>query len=91
MNTFVENVACLGVEKCLLHDLSNLISPAKAITLGDDQIRNIAAESAEVMAGRTRAETQKAALDEVIAICRSYIVRESSMCITFKIFYMEFK
>ena len=77
LNTLIENVASLGIERCLLRDLSDLIPATEAMTLSDDTIESIAGESHEVVAQRTTAESQMAALDEVIRVCRPMMVDRS--------------
>ena len=69
----------LGIEKCLLNGLPNLIPPTEAVTLNNSKVGEIAAEPPEVVEERTKAVSQKEALDDVIRICRSYVIREPGM------------
>lgn len=76
-NTLIENVATLGIEQCLLKDLSSFISPREAMSLEDNKIEEIAAEPAGVVEKRARAGAQEATLVEVIRVCRSYVGRDA--------------
>jgi hypothetical protein len=73
----IENIAALGIERCLLRNLSDIAPASEAITLSDARIESIAGESPEVVAQRTTAESQMAVLDEVIRICRPMIADRS--------------
>ena len=72
LDTFVENVAALGVEKCLLHDLPDLISPTRVPSMADKKVSELGAEPAESREERAKAMAQAKALEEVIRTCRMY-------------------
>ena len=56
MKIIVDNVGALGVEFCLLDNLTNAFTPEVVALLDDDVIKKIAAESEESMQERVRAE-----------------------------------
>lgn len=47
MKTLIDNFCVLAVEKCLLSDLANILSPDVVMKLSDDAVKTIAAESDE--------------------------------------------
>lgn len=52
--TFVENVAILAIENCLLSPLEDLFSSQTVVGMDDDQIQKVAAEPSETQKERTR-------------------------------------
>ena len=79
LDTFIENVATLGIEQCLLNHLANLIPPNKVHSMDDEMIAELAAEPPEIEQERSKAEAQAAALEDVIRICEGYARREPGM------------
>ena len=75
MATFIENIASLGIERCLLHDLANIIPPSDATDIDDAKVAEIASEPPAVYEERAKAEAQARALEEVIRVCRPYTIR----------------
>ena len=60
MSVFVNNVAVLAVENCLVKDLSEIFSPIMVADMSTDRVFAIAAESVEV---RERRASLKAKLE----------------------------
>ncbi|KAL4982611.1 P-loop containing nucleoside triphosphate hydrolase protein [Aspergillus falconensis] len=52
--TFVDNVAILGIENCLLYPLQSIFTSQVVNNMGDSQIQNLAAESSYVTEERQR-------------------------------------
>lgn len=79
MDTFIENVASLGIERCLLSDLSNIIPTSDATDMSDAKVAEIASEPPAVYEERAKAEAQAKALEEVIRVCRPYTIRNTGV------------
>ena len=45
---FINNIAVLAIENCLIKGLSGIFSPSLIASLSDEQLRAIAAESNEI-------------------------------------------
>ena len=73
LDTFVDNATSLGVEMCLLRNLSRLVEPSEVHSMDDELITELAAERPEVAAEREQAERQVAVLDKVISTCTGYL------------------
>ena len=73
LDTFIDNVATLAIERALLRDLPDLIlSSCDPSSLTDEQLEAVAGESEEVKEQRTKAVHRVAALEAVIQTCRQY-------------------
>jgi len=73
LDTFVDNVATLAIERVLLRDLPSLIlSSCDPSSLSDEELEAVAGESEEVKEQRTKAIHRVAALEAVIQTCRQY-------------------
>ena len=55
MKVFVDNFSALAVESCVLGDLANVLSPDTVMTLDEDTVGRIAAETEESLAARRQA------------------------------------
>lgn len=73
LDTFVDNVATLAIERVLLRDLPDLVlSSCDPSSLSDEELEAVAGESEEVKEQRTKAVHRVAALEAVIQTCRQY-------------------
>ncbi len=54
MKVLVDNFSVLAVEKCVLSDLANCLSPERVMMLGDGLIGNIASETENSLNERRR-------------------------------------
>ena len=45
MNTFIDNVATLVIENCLLHDLAGMFSPSEVATWDESKLGKMASET----------------------------------------------
>ena len=73
LDTFIDNVATLAIERVLLRDLPDLIlSSCDPSSLTDEQLEAVAGESEEVKEQQTKAVHRVAALEAVIQTCRQY-------------------
>ncbi|KKY27257.1 putative dynamin family protein [Phaeomoniella chlamydospora] len=69
--TFVDNVAVLVVEKCLLQKLPELISPSVASELDDHTVSLVAGETETSRIERTQASEKFTVLDKALEYLRS--------------------
>ena len=72
MDRFIDEMATLGVERCLLHDLPSIIPLRDASTIDDEKVSRIAAETPEVRQKRAKAQAQVAALEEALRTFQTY-------------------
>lgn len=78
LDTVIDNVATLAVERCLLDDLPDLIALDDVAGLDDDRLSIIGCEPLEAQEERSRARAQASALEEVIRTCRRHASHQSS-------------
>ena len=72
LDTVIDNVAALAVERCLLHDLSKVFPFLGVADIDDDTISRIASEPIEAREERSRLTTQATTLEDVIRILQVY-------------------
>ncbi|EXJ87644.1 hypothetical protein A1O1_04568 [Capronia coronata CBS 617.96] len=70
MKTLVDDIAVLAVERCLLKNIPELLPSRTIISLSDDQISTVAAESDDARAERSRAEKEHRVLTKARAMLR---------------------
>lgn len=78
VNTFIENMATLAIERWLLHDLSALMPSEKVLIMTDYEIAAVAAEPEESQSQRKRLVSQIAVLEKAVRICRRH-ARQSGL------------
>lgn len=54
MATFIDNVAILGIENCLLDPLSRIFTSKRISSLEDEEVERLAAESSATLEERAR-------------------------------------
>lgn len=69
LNNFVDNVASLAVENCLIDGLENLISPSKITQMSDNEIERIASESEDAGLARATLVKKVEVLEVAAATC----------------------
>lgn len=72
LNTLLDNVATLAIERCLLSDLPDLISPNHITELSDEQLLALGSEPPQAREDRARAIAQAEALTAVIKVCKRH-------------------
>lgn len=73
LDTFIDNIATLAIERILLRNLPDLIlAGCDPSNLSDEQLEAVAGESAEVKDQREKAIHRIAALEGIIQTCRKY-------------------
>ncbi|KAH7028256.1 dynamin family protein [Macrophomina phaseolina] len=84
MKVMVDNFAALGIEQCLLENLSEIFSPDNVMELDESFIRIIAAESEASSSERAYATKKlnslEAALRSLIRLARQKLAGESTDC-----------
>ncbi|TPX11618.1 uncharacterized protein E0L32_007597 [Thyridium curvatum] len=74
--TFTENVINLAVESCLIFNIPDILTFQKVNAMSEDQLRQLAAESEEVLAEREMLQQQAGLLRQALQKCRQYGRRE---------------
>lgn len=68
--TFMNNVASLAIEQCLLSGAAKMLSSATVRNMEDDELQAIAAESDETMQERARLSDRVKTLEKGLGILR---------------------
>ncbi|KAG9229438.1 P-loop containing nucleoside triphosphate hydrolase protein [Amylocarpus encephaloides] len=74
MNTFVDNVATLVVESCLIGDLANIFPADKVPQMDDYTLDRLASDSEEVQRNRRKLENKLTCLRESLKICQKNLI-----------------
>lgn len=82
-DTFVDNVATLAIENCLLTGLASIFSSDMILDMEDGQLANLAGESEKSLSDRRYAEEKSRLLKKSLETCRIHmskrpILREDS-------------
>lgn len=72
VDTFIDNMATLGIERWLLHDLSALLPPESIWAMNDDEVAAIGAEAHDAETLRRKLKDQVAVLQTAVRICRRH-------------------
>ncbi|KAL8995390.1 MAG: hypothetical protein Q9169_004867 [Polycauliona sp. 2 TL-2023] len=72
MKVFVDNFSVLAVEKCLLSNLADILSPDVIIKLSDSEVSALTAESETSILERRRAKEELKTLQEGLAILNRF-------------------
>lgn len=78
MKVVIDNVACLGVEQCLMRNLPNLFTPDSVVDLDEETIRNIASEPPGLTIKRKKLQKKKQSLLEGLQILDGSVSKNSS-------------
>lgn len=70
MRTMIDNVVVFPIERCLLSNLTELLSPTTVIQMSEEQVRKIAGEPAKKQTIRKEAMQQLKALEAGLKVCR---------------------
>jgi GTP-binding protein EngB required for normal cell division len=76
LHTFVDNVATLGVELCLLDGLEDLFSPVAVSEMSDEQVSKLASESPDDILQRRTTEKRLEKLKAGREVCQRYNLPE---------------
>lgn len=75
LKSFVDNVAILAIELCLLKDLGEVFSPVSVMQMEENSVRKIATESQENQNQRELLTRKRAVLSSGLEICQRYVGR----------------
>lgn len=70
LDVFVDNVAALAIENCLLRGLTDLLSPLKVSQMTDKELEAIASESDDIQEYRKQTVEKQTALEKSLDVCR---------------------
>lgn len=70
LNVFVDNVASLGIENCLMTGLKEILSPLSVSEMNDEMIQAIAFESDDVREIRSQTLEKQESLQKSYELCR---------------------
>ncbi|KAH7123533.1 dynamin-1 [Dendryphion nanum] len=74
ISVFINNVAILGVESCLMSNLTSIFSPSLVSSMSDEQLNLIASESSEIVSNRALLNRKLNALTKGKALLRSHVL-----------------
>jgi hypothetical protein len=73
LDTFIDNVATLAIERILLRDLPDLVfAGCDSSRLTNEELEVLAGKPPEITQQRTKAKCRLAALEAVLYICKQY-------------------
>jgi hypothetical protein len=75
LKCFVDNVATLIIEACLMKDLGKVFSPVSVMQMEEDSVRRIAAEPQENQDQREVLKRKEIILNSGLEICQRYVGR----------------
>ncbi|CRG86338.1 hypothetical protein PISL3812_03343 [Talaromyces islandicus] len=70
LDVFVDNVASLGIENCLMTGLKDILSPLSVSEMNDEMLEAIAFESEDVREIRSQTLDKQASLQKSYELCR---------------------
>jgi hypothetical protein len=71
LRTFIDNVAVLVVESCIVDGLSNSFAPGKVLSMSDATVQLLAAEPSEIGLEREEKQEKERKLETALEICRA--------------------
>lgn len=77
LKSFVDNVAILTVETCLMKDLGMVFSPISVMQMEENVVRRIASEPRENQDQRELLTRKKTVLTLGLEICQRYVGRNT--------------
>jgi hypothetical protein len=70
MRTFIDNVANLAVEQCLIDGLTDIFTAAKVAEMDDEQLGQLASESDVTTEDRLKLVKRVTKLQKALKICK---------------------
>ncbi|OAQ67158.1 dynamin family protein [Pochonia chlamydosporia 170] len=70
--TFTDTVINLAIESCLIRNLPDILTPTKVDKMGEERIRELAAEAEDAQARRDQLKEETIVLREGLEQCRKY-------------------
>ncbi|KAJ9648378.1 hypothetical protein H2201_000502 [Coniosporium apollinis] len=75
INRFIDDVATVVIERCLLQDLANIYCPLSVSSMTDETVHGLAAESEDITAERELLDAKLKALSDGLRTCKRHVVR----------------
>lgn len=72
---FIDNIATLAIENCVLSKVANLVSPATVVSMSDEELNLLASESPDDIRTRKATSEKKKALQEGLDTCQKHVRR----------------
>ncbi|KAM0387241.1 hypothetical protein ACHAQC_010891 [Fusarium culmorum] len=72
IRTFTENVINLAIERCLIHDLPNILTPTEVDGMTEAQLEELAAEPSKTKSRRLLLDSEIKILQDGLKTCRRY-------------------
>ncbi|KAF2132512.1 dynamin-1 [Dothidotthia symphoricarpi CBS 119687] len=79
ISVFINNIAVLAIENCLIKDLSSIFSPTLIANLDDDKLHAIASESSEIRHDRDSLRQKLSALEGGKSVLYEHIAMNPSI------------
>nr|POF02501.1 interferon-induced gtp-binding protein mx [Quercus suber] len=73
LDNFIENVASLAIERCLLHDLRSLIQPQVMWRWSEEKLAEIASEPEDAQREREKLRAKVVALESAVQTCKRHM------------------
>ena len=70
LDTFVDNMATLAIENCVLADLHELFSPTMVSEMDDETLKRLASESVETLRNRASATKELETFEDALRVCQ---------------------
>ncbi|KAF2436351.1 dynamin family protein [Tothia fuscella] len=67
--TFIDNIANLAIEMCVVHDLGEIFTPSTVRKMNEAMVKNLASESPSVQKQRSKLSTQFEQLNHAYSTC----------------------
>jgi hypothetical protein len=77
--TFIDNVATLAIENCLMTGLASIFSSSKILDMEDDELAKLAGESVKILTDRRYAEEKYWLLKQSLKTCRLHMSRRPTL------------
>lgn len=74
MNTFVDNVATLVIESCLITDLADIFPATSILQMDDSTLDRLAGDSEDVVINRRKSESKLKCLRDSLRICQRNLI-----------------
>lgn len=70
LNVFVDNIASLAIENCLMKGLNALLSPSRIAEMTDNELERLISEPEDIQLVRDQTTGKKLALEAGLQVCR---------------------
>jgi cell division protein FtsB len=78
MSTFIDNIAILAIENCLMQPLETIFTGSTVGLMADQKIKQLTAEPSYTQANRKQLKSDLEKLQAGLNVCRRYIAQTAS-------------